>query len=241
MYKCECGKEYEKSQSLNAHYGHCLIHRNGKKVKDRFGKKRAWSKGLTYETDERIKNQVETLKEKYRSGELIPSFKNKHHTDEAKNKISIAREKLLEHDETHCKWYNVFNGEKEIKVQGTWEKIVAETLTANNIIWERKKLIYNKIKRYTPDFYLPKFDMYIEVKGWWKNRDIIKINLVLKEHNIDLRIIDSLNDIKKFKDNKLKIHELKKLFDLILNGKETKNKYSTKKRLLRVFRKKIKI
>lgn len=26
MYKCECGKEFEKANSLNAHKGHCLVH-----------------------------------------------------------------------------------------------------------------------------------------------------------------------------------------------------------------------
>jgi hypothetical protein len=29
---CECGKTFEKAQSLNAHYRHCLIHRNGEPV-----------------------------------------------------------------------------------------------------------------------------------------------------------------------------------------------------------------
>lgn len=30
--RCECGANFENSQSLNAHYRHCLIHRNGKPV-----------------------------------------------------------------------------------------------------------------------------------------------------------------------------------------------------------------
>ena len=27
---CECGKTFDKPQSLNSHYRHCLVHRNGK-------------------------------------------------------------------------------------------------------------------------------------------------------------------------------------------------------------------
>ena len=26
MYKCKCGKEFESSQSFNAHKGHCKVH-----------------------------------------------------------------------------------------------------------------------------------------------------------------------------------------------------------------------
>lgn len=33
---CECGREFTNSQSLNAHYSHCLVHRNGLKPIDRF-------------------------------------------------------------------------------------------------------------------------------------------------------------------------------------------------------------
>lgn len=30
VYICECGKQYHNAQSMNAHYSHCIIHRNGK-------------------------------------------------------------------------------------------------------------------------------------------------------------------------------------------------------------------
>lgn len=39
MYKCECGKEYENSQSYVAHCGHCKIHL-GRDPEDRFGESR---------------------------------------------------------------------------------------------------------------------------------------------------------------------------------------------------------
>ena len=47
-----------------------------------------WNKGLTKENDKRIKNHAQSLQEKYKNGELIASFKGKHHTKEAKEKLS---------------------------------------------------------------------------------------------------------------------------------------------------------
>lgn len=45
MYECKCGRSFEKSQSYIAHCGHCEKHL-GRMPSDRFGKSRAWSKGL---------------------------------------------------------------------------------------------------------------------------------------------------------------------------------------------------
>ena len=41
-YICECNKEFSNSQSLNAHYSHCKIHRQaiGKDCSDEYFKKR---------------------------------------------------------------------------------------------------------------------------------------------------------------------------------------------------------
>lgn len=46
IYKCECGREFEKSQSYIAHCGHCKTHL-GRDPLDRFGDSRAWMKGKT--------------------------------------------------------------------------------------------------------------------------------------------------------------------------------------------------
>ena len=46
----------------------------------------------------------------------------------------------------------------------------------------------NKRKRYTPDFYLPEFDMYVELKGYWWGDDRRKMDAVLDQHP-ELRII----------------------------------------------------
>lgn len=59
-------------------------------------------------------------------------------------------------------------------------------LNEMNIMWNRPKCIHyvkeNKVKRYTPDFYLPDFDIYLEVKGFWWGKDKEKMELVISQH-----------------------------------------------------------
>jgi hypothetical protein len=198
-YTCECGKTYKKSQSLNAHFTHCLVHRNGKKpTNERFGGNRNWKAGKTAVNDTRVANHQKSLNNYYKENKGL--IEGKAHTEAAKNKISEARTKQLLNGIGHSIWYEV-NG---VKVQGSWEKLVAEFLTENSIKWERRYLIYDKIKRYTPDFYLPDYDIYIEVKGWMKEKDINKMYKVIQEHFIDLRIIEynELKNLEELKDIK---------------------------------------
>jgi len=63
-----------------------------------------WNKGLTAETDERVKKSVETLKERYRNGELTGYNLGTHLTDGMKKAykkglaIGWSRRKILEQD-----------------------------------------------------------------------------------------------------------------------------------------------
>lgn len=193
LFICECGREFLKGQSLNAHFCHCLIHRNGKPVSNKLQKLKEscnWSKGLTKESDSRIKNHSETLKRRFESGELQPSMLGKKLTKDHKENISLGRIKYLENNSNSTEWYSISNGKKEIKVQGTWELKVAEWLNSNNIYWIRKRIQFKGHRRYTPDFYLPNYDIWLEVKGYMKDQDVYKMKTVLEEHQIDLRIIE---------------------------------------------------
>lgn len=176
--------------------------------------KRAWSKGLTKETDERINKIAENLKNRYKNGEIIPHFKGKHHSKETKERISIKRTDYIHNADTHVKWFIVSNGQKELKVQGTWERDVANKLTELGVQWTRKSLIYDGFRRYTPDFYLPDLNIFIEVKGFLKKHDIEKTIKVLQEHRIDLRFIWKQAVLKAFLANP-EIEKLK-TFDEIM-------------------------
>jgi hypothetical protein len=201
-YFCECGKKFKKSQSLNAHFSHCLIHRKGKKPIDRFEGVRNWSKGKTKETHNGI---LEASKK----NSII--MKGKKMSQETCNKLSLKRIEYL-NISPHIKWYTVNNGKKDIKVQGKWEKNVALWLNNNNIKWDRKTLKYDNTRRYTPDFYLPEQDIYIEVKGWLREYDIIKMRKTINQNKINIKILDKLLYNKL---SSITLNDLKDLNDLI--------------------------
>lgn len=180
LYKCECNKEFNNYQSLNAHFTHCLIHRNGKKPTNEGFGEIPWNKGLSIETDVRIKQSIELLKFRYKIGELTSPMRGKLHTNKSKEKMSLhANNKNNGYVKT--KWYDIFcpYENKNIKVQGTWELKYAEYLNKNNIQWIRPKepLHYklfeeDYIHSYYPDFYLINTNEFVEIKGfWWKSKD----------------------------------------------------------------------
>jgi hypothetical protein len=77
--------------------------------------------------------------------------------------------------------------DEEFLVRGTWELNVAKQLNAQNILWTRDKKIEfldlnGNQHTYTPDFYLPKTDEYIEVKGLFPEADKQKMDLVKEQH-----------------------------------------------------------
>ena len=155
-----------------------------------------WNKGLTKETDERVKQSSKTYKTNFEAGKFkIICHK---HTLETRNKLSEIRSKYLD----SCKagfsdvgWYKIknLNGE-EFTVRGTWERDFGNYLTNNKILWIRnKQLKYiqtdNSVHRYNPDFYLPELDLYIEVKGYFSEKDKLKTKLVLEQNKINLKFV----------------------------------------------------
>lgn len=154
---------------------------------------KAWNQGLTTETSEDVKRNIEKLREGYKSGRL----KYKPLSKEAREKLSKAVSSYLESIEykTHgyVKRYPCKNiSGKEYSCQGSWEFNVAKRLNDLNILWERGSHIsYIKdgvAKTYTPDFYLPATNEYIEVKGKYGPNDKVKMRLVSEQHP-DLKIL----------------------------------------------------
>lgn len=91
-------------------------------------------------------------------------------------------------------------------IDGKWELEVTEYLEQNNIEWIKPKISFsyfwnNSYHRYFPDFYLPKYDRYIEVKGYETERDKEKYKCIK-----DLILIKG-NDINKIRNNSYNIFE----------------------------------
>jgi len=76
-----------------------------------------------------------------------------------------------------CKWISYINKKgKSINLQGTWELKMAKFLDDKNINWDKNKIGYKyhfngKEYNYFPDFVLPDLNIFIEVKGYEREKD----------------------------------------------------------------------
>jgi hypothetical protein len=161
--------------------------------------------------------ECENCREKYSRNTHISKYCSKrcsklHRkvTNETRKKLSLYRTEYVQTHGGFCKYFKVKNLEGvEYVVQGTWELRVANKLNEIGEIFERGKFFhYDNHRRYTPDFYLPAHKLYIEVKGWWNNREKDKLQKVLDCNKIEIRMIESLEILKDFENGKLKIEDL---------------------------------
>lgn len=199
MYICKCGKKFEKSNSLNAHYSHCSIYRDGVPSINRFKGKENWNKGLNKKTDERIEKYSQSLKSSLMEGKQKPGFLGKHHSRETREQMSLIQ--ATNPKGGLCKWIPYHKDDKIIYLQGSWELKYAQYLDSLNLKWikpghgDLKNSFYwmddEGIKRiYTPDFYILDWNKYIEIKGYWREKDRIKMKKVLEQNKISLQIIE---------------------------------------------------
>ena len=83
---------------------------------------------------------------------------------------------------------------KGITMDCSWEVKLAEFLDSKNVEWVRsRKLMFwwtdenGDKRRYYPDFYLPKYNIYLDPKNKFLiEKDRFKINQVIKENGIVL-------------------------------------------------------
>jgi hypothetical protein len=142
-------------------------------------------------------------------------------TDEVKQKISMTTKEAMKNIDmkqinkkrdmsflSDINWYNkvrlsrlksVKNGKfayKGINFRSNWERMLAQVMDKKGIIWqyEPKVIPLSNGKFYTPDFYLPEHDKWVEVKGYMYDHSRQKIQQFIKEGN-DLILLDDLNKI----------------------------------------------
>lgn len=83
---------------------------------------------------------------------------------------------------------------KELLLKSSWEYLVCFWLDLNKIQFNYEPQAFpvkiHRVQRtYTPDFYLPEFDCWIEVKGWWREDGKEKIKCFRKQYpQINLKI-----------------------------------------------------
>lgn len=178
-----CNRDFNSRQATTSH-----IHRSHTKPGISYGGHAlgtpTWNKGLSKETDTRIKKYSDAQKGK------PGTFTGKTHSAETKEKIS--KKLSINNKGGRCKWYTVAGQ----SVQGTWEQNAALKFEELGIKWVKLKTnqhtfeyeMNGKVRCYTPDFYLPEQDVYLELKGRWWGDDKEKMLLVLEKYK-DKKIV----------------------------------------------------
>ena len=205
-YSCVCGRSFEKANSLNAHYSHCLVHRGGIPGIDRFDKRRGWAKGLTKETDERVRKFSITLTgKKY--------FWTKERREDLSRKMK-GKSGGYRENTNRWKGFYVNLGEDKIWLDSTYELRFVNVLNRFNIKWIKnnkkfpyifKGITYN----YIPDFYIPELDVWVETKGWLKESDPFKWQYF--PYKLRVLFKDNLRELEKAK-------EKEKIIDILLDN-----------------------
>lgn len=113
-YICpHCGKEYSK-KGIGSHIWRKHTEEGQNFNPDRVYhgnhgcSRKAWNKGLTKETDDRVRKGCKTLKENYKNNIIKPSFLGRKHSEETKKKISEsmknAHKERRAHNIGECRW-----------------------------------------------------------------------------------------------------------------------------------------
>ena len=84
---------------------------------------------------------------------------------------------------------------KGIWMRSTWEVKYAKYLDRRGTKWlyESKTFDLGEVS-YTPDFYLPEINTYIEIKGYWRDDAKLKFDLFKSKYSgINIQILNKLN------------------------------------------------
>ena len=199
MFNCTlCNKSYKTKNALSSHIG---FHNNPNR--NRINNWEIYNKKIKYGESKLYKNQFdkaiklglklpivseETRKKIGEKSKLTvwSEEKKKNHSVSMLNAVSNYPEsyssKNISGRTKKSKVIDSFNN--EVYLNGTWEFCFMEYLNSNKIKWtsiitETINYIWEgKIRRYFPDFYLPDYKVYVEIKGYQRDRDLEKWNVV---------------------------------------------------------------
>lgn len=199
------GKECKNANSLRNHERMCK--QNPERQVSPFVKlnaeRGAWNKGLTKDSDERVRKQGETFSERYKGTDEGKRIFSHPHTEEHKQKmreIAIRRHLGGWHTSKTIKY-------DDKTLDSTYELEVAKSLDENSIEWTRPNYLIwqddsGRKHRYYSDFYLPKYNVYLDPKNDFlinhANKrfgitDVEKISKVSEQNNVKIVILDKNN------------------------------------------------
>lgn len=218
MYCKYCNKECKNNNSLRNHTRLCKLNPDYLPPPP---KTAAWYEAIKTKTIRgTYHNGATKAKSQGREWVVSEDTKTKHRETIRNNPISfwtderraahsiVMRAAVLNNPDSYCK-DNVVGRVKNIdhngiKVKGSWEKLIAEKLDSADIKWTNEIAPFNyhyedKWHLYFPDFYLPEHDLYIEVKGYERERDRAKwsvVNNLQVLRNVEIKKLKAGTDIK---------------------------------------------
>lgn len=203
MFQCKfCGKEWEIKKSHTQHQNRCKLNPNSI-ASNQFNK--AKQQGVDFEFDMSDEAKLRRSKASERASSVRWS------KDGAKERASIAMKKAVESNPESYTSSNrgrvkqiLYNG---LKFHGTWELEFYKFCELNSIKCERGFVSFTYIWNnaphlYFPDFYLPDFDIWVEVKGYKTERDDAKWGQFPLKHVVIMK-----DEIKSIKRNDFDIHK----------------------------------
>lgn len=194
-----CGKSCKNRNSLAQHEVRCKYNENRKPSYFATHTFKAWNKGLTKDTDERLKKAGVSI------SKALSGREGHKHTEAEKEHLRECALKNGLGGFNMRKKGIYYNG---IKLDSSYEVMLAEILDENNVKWVRCgriKYEYDGITHfYTPDFYLPDYNLYLDPKNDFLANNINprlgysdpdKIKAVCEQNNVRVVILtlDKLN------------------------------------------------
>ena len=171
---CEyCGRKFNKLNVKNCHRHYCELNPN---------RKDSWNKGLSKETDDRIKKISDTYHKHFNEGKFKGTFTGRKHTEESKLKISIKL-KGNHHNDVNKTGKGKKGWYKGFFCSSTYELAYIIYCLDHNIDIKRNEeyFIYEyegKQHRYYPDFIVN--NELVEIKGYHTDLVDIKLKCVNK-------------------------------------------------------------
>ncbi len=205
-----CNKQCKNKNSLRQHEIRCKMNPNKLEISSKFNN--SGRKGANQHTTAKKRGESVAMSAETRA-KLSKSATEQNLTrwteDARKRHSDIMKQVVLDNPESYSKSNvsgRVLMYEFEGQVfKGTWELEVAKSLSASKIEYTNEitpipYMFDGNEHLYFPDFYIPQYDVYIEVKGYERDRDLAKYKslenlIVLKEAEIK-RIIkgDSITE-----------------------------------------------
>jgi very-short-patch-repair endonuclease len=163
-----CQKEYSKYGIKN----HIRITHNNEKAP--MTRKKAWNKGLTKDTDDRVKKCGETFSKNYKEGKIEL---NNYPSEETKNKISESMKKAHKEGRAHnigkCRWNNEMSYPEKF-----FKQVIDNEFEDKNYVQE-----YN-VSIYSIDFAWVDKKLAIEIDGEQHEKPDVKERDIRKDKKL---------------------------------------------------------